>query len=260
MKEKKILVEKKGKKIGILNINNPKKLNAIDLEMRKEMCFALEALENDTDVKVIVITSKGKNFSVGGDIKEWKEYSVAESINRIKSIHEVIRKIIILEKPIIAMVKGYAIGGGMNIALACDLIYAAEDASFAQSFVKLGMIPDAGGMCFLPIAIGLPKAKALMFTGETISAKKAYDLGIVNEVFAKDEIEKQTFSFASQLADGPPLSMRIIKKILNSTFLSVLEKIFEYETQGQSLCLNSKDHKEGKAAFLEKRKPKFSGE
>jgi 2-(1,2-epoxy-1,2-dihydrophenyl)acetyl-CoA isomerase len=140
------------------------------------------------------------------------------------------------------------------------MIFASEDARFIQPFTKLGIIPDVGGLCFLPLFVGIHRAKELMLNSSTICAQEAFELGIVNKVFKKEDLENEAFSLARKIAKGPPFAMGLIKKVINSTYLNMLEMVFELESQSQPLCFQTKDHFEGKAAFFEKREPIFTGE
>jgi 2-(1,2-epoxy-1,2-dihydrophenyl)acetyl-CoA isomerase len=230
------------------------------MEVREALSEQLEGLARDDSVRVVVLTGAGDHFSAGGDVKDWRDFSVVEARRRLQAIHRPVRGILRLERPVIAMVRGYAVGAGMNIALACDLVFASEGARFGQTFLRMGLIPDAGGMCFLPLAVGLHKAKELMLTGEIIGAREALGLGIVNRVFPEEALEEETLAFAGRLAQGPPVAMGITKRIMNETFLRVLETVMEQESLGQPLCFQTRDHREGKAAFAERRAPCFTGE
>ena len=259
MSSEKVVVERREGGVSLLMFNNPERRNAIDMEVREEMGRLLDELDNDRDTRVIVLTGKGEHFSAGGDVKDWKDFTVLEARERLKRIHVPLRKMLQMEKPFIAMVRGYAVGAGMNFTLACDIIFASEDARFSQSFVRMGLIPDAGGLCLLPVAVGLHRAKELMFTGEMIPAARAMELGMVNRVFPKEALEEETLAFARKLAQGPPVALGMTKRILNTLFLDGLEKVLEYEAQAQPFLFQTLDHKEGKTAFLEKREPRFTG-
>jgi 2-(1,2-epoxy-1,2-dihydrophenyl)acetyl-CoA isomerase len=260
MSSEKVVVERREGGVSLLMFNNPERRNAIDMEVRDEMARLLDELERDQETRVIVLMGKGEHFSAGGDVKAWKDFSVIEARDRLKRIHIPLRKMLLMEKPIIAMVRGYAVGAGMNFTLASDIVFASEDARFSQSFVRMGLIPDAGGLCLLPVAVGLHRAKELMFTGEMIHASRAQELGMVNRVIPKEALEEETLAFARRLASGPPIAIGMTKRILNTLFLDALEKVFEYEAEAQPFLFQTGDHKEGRAAFLEKREPKFTGQ
>jgi 2-(1,2-epoxy-1,2-dihydrophenyl)acetyl-CoA isomerase len=255
----KIVLERREMGVVLLTIDNPQRRNALDMEMRGELAQHLEALGQDEAARVVVLAGRGEHFSAGGDVKEWKEFSVPESRRRLQAIQRPVRAILGMGKPVIAMVRGYAVGAGMNIALACDLVFASEGARFGQAFVRMGLIPDAGGLCLLPLAVGLHKAKELMFTGEIIEAREALALGIVNRILPEAELEEGTLAFAERLAQGPPIALGLMKRLMNQAFLGGLEAVMEEESLGQSLCFQTADHREGRAAFAEKRAPRFTG-
>jgi len=253
------LEERRDEGVVFLILHNPGRLNAIDMAMREDLATRLESLRKDAEARVVVLAGHGEHFCAGGDIKGWKDFTVVEARGRLDAIHRPLRGLLNLDKPVIAMVRGYAVGAGMNLALACDLVFAGETARFGQTFVRLGIIPDAGGLCLLPLAIGLHRAKELMWSAEIIEAREAHRLGIVNRVFPEDRLEEETLTFAQKLAKGPPLAIGLIKRILRLTFLEKLEAILEYEAQAQPLCFQTEDHKEGRRAFEEKRPPSFRG-
>jgi enoyl-CoA hydratase/carnithine racemase len=165
-----------------------------------------------------------------------------------------------IEKPIIAAVNGDAIGGGANLALACDLVIASEKARFGQTFVKVGLIPDWGGLYLLPRLVGMAKAKELIFTGKMISAIEAERIGLVNKVVPQEEWETAILKLAKELAESPPRAIGISKSLLHKSLESDIETMFELEANVQPLLFSTKDFGEGIKAFLEKRKPRFVGE
>ncbi|MCP4625917.1 MAG: enoyl-CoA hydratase, partial [bacterium] len=171
--------------------------------------------------------------------------------------HESVRLIQNLEKPIIAMVNGYAAGAGMNITLACDLVFAADNSRFIQSFVKIGLISDAAGLYFLPRLLGVQRAKELIFKGGKLDATEAEKLGIVNRVVPFEQLEKETLEFAETIAEGPINTIGLMKKMINKGLDCSLDTFLEMEASIQALCFNSDENREGIAAFIEKRKPDF---
>lgn len=259
MTEGKLLIQREKDGVARVIINNPERRNALDVEIREEMARAFDELHDDSTVRAIVLSGRGEHFCAGGDIKEWKDFTALEARDRLRKIHKPLRKIIQIPKPVIAMVRGYAVGAGMNFVLACDVVFASEDAKFAQTFVRLGIIPDAGGLCLLPLAVGLHRAKELMFSAELIDARRAHEMGFVNRVLPTERLEEETTAFARKLAGGPPIAIGMIKKIVNLTFLHQLEHVLEHEAHAQPFCFQTEDHREGKSAFLEKRPPTFSG-
>jgi 2-(1,2-epoxy-1,2-dihydrophenyl)acetyl-CoA isomerase len=177
----------------------------------------------------------------------------------IGELNELILLMKELEKPIIAAVHGYAAGAGFNLALACDLILAAEESKFVLSFSKVGLVSDGGGHYFLPRLIGPHRTKELLFSAEPITVEAAYELGIVNQIYPADEFEAQVREYASRLAQGPSVAYGFIKKLVDQSFTSSLDDILEQERITQATVVSTPDHQEGVQAFREKRKPNFTG-
>lgn len=247
-----ILFDKEGG-VAKITLNRPDSMNALNNKMREELVSAIDGVERDTELKVLVMTGKGKAFCAGGDVKGMgtQERPINPS--------QIIIRLANLEKPVISAVNGVAAGGGCNLALAGDIILASDQARFIQSFVRIGLIPDWGGMYFLPRLVGMAKAKELMFTGETIDAKEAERIGLVSKVIPMGEFETIVDSLAKKLAKGPPRSLSLIKKILNWGQQSDLKTVMELEYLAQGICRETEDHKEGLKAFKEKREPNFTG-
>lgn len=164
-----------------------------------------------------------------------------------------------LSKPVIAMVNGVAAGAGFNLALACDIVYSAKSARFAQSFAKVGLVPDCAGMYLLPRVVGKHKAKELMFTADLIGAEEASRLGLVNALADDDKLLEETYAFAEKLKQSAPLALTLIKSTVNRADTLTLDSLLEQEAHMQTVCMQTADHKEGVAAFLEKRPPAFTG-
>lgn len=248
-----IILEKEDK-VATLSLNRPDVLNAINNAMRRELLAALEDVAADDEVKVLVLTGKGRAFCSGGDVK-----GMGMRERMIKP-HPIILKMVSLEKPVISAVNGVAAGAGCNLAMAADIIIASEKASFIQTFVKIGLVPDWGGMFFLPRLVGIYKAKELMLTGDRISAVEAERIGMVNKVVPDEEFQDFVKEYSGRLAKGAPKSMAMIKKTLNVTQNSDIDTVLALEYQAQTICRETADHKEGIAAFKEKRAPEFTGE
>lgn len=253
-----IIVEKKDN-IATVTLNLPKKLNALDLVMREELKDAFREFATAADVKVVVVTGSGRAFCAGGDITTMKGLTSPAGRDRLKNVHMLVRAMVTLEKPIIAAVNGPAIGAGFSIALACDMVLAAEKAKFAASFVKIGLIPDMGGFYLLPGRVGVHRAKELMMTGRAFGAAEAEAMGFVNRVIPGDELMQAAMEMAGNLAKGPSRSYAMIKSALNR-WPTGLEELLEIEANMQAVCFETRDFKEGMHAFLEKRPPKFTGE
>ncbi len=246
--------------IATITLNRPEAMNALNQEMKEELVQALEESKKNHSVKVVVLTGCGRAFTAGGDLGYLA--SITDPITArdfITSIGKIVTLIMTMEKPVIAMVNGVAAGAGFNLALACDIVFCAASARFAQSFVKVGLIPDCGGLYLLPRIVGLHKAKELMFTADLIDAQTALDLKVVNRVVPDAELKEVTYQFAEKLAQSAPIALGMIKRMMNRSDNLDLESTLELEANLQTICMQTQDHKEGVAAFKEKRKPLFQG-
>jgi 2-(1,2-epoxy-1,2-dihydrophenyl)acetyl-CoA isomerase len=252
-----IIVEKQGVILRI-TMNIPDKLNPLDLVMREELKDAFAAAGKDAAVRVVVITGAGKAFCAGGDITTMAGLKAPAGRDRLKNVQELTRLMVSLEKPIIAAVNGFATGAGLHIALASDMIIASENAKFRESFALIGLIPDMGGFYFLPLRVGLPKAKELMMTGRLFDAREAAEMGLVNKVVPHEELEKEVAELASQLAAGPGRVYAMIKSALN-LWPASLPTLMEVEANLQAIAFETQDFDEGRRSFMEKRKPRFTG-
>jgi 2-(1,2-epoxy-1,2-dihydrophenyl)acetyl-CoA isomerase len=256
---KDILLEKRGN-IAVVTLNRPEVLNAFSIEMREGLAVTFENFARDDDVRVIVITGAGRAFSAGGDIKGWGDL---KDENRMRTImefaHRAVTAITSLEKPVIAMVNGDAVGAGCNLALACDLIVASENARFGEVFVRIGLGPDWGGAYFLPRLIGMAKAKELLFTGKIISAKDALEMGLINSVVPHEELEETVMKLAEKLFQSATKAIGMIKAFLHKAWQMDLKEALEHEAFMQKELLKTTDHKEAVKAFLNKTKPVFIG-
>jgi len=260
MEEEKVVLLEKKNGIATITMNRPKVLNSLHPVVIDGLVNALLDVQKDTDVRVVVLTGAGKAFCAGGDLPYIETIdNPVEGREYINNAAKITSTIINMEKPVIAMVNGVAAGAGFNLALACDIIFCAKSARFAQSFVKVGLIPDCGGTYLLPRVVGLHKAKELMFTAELINADKARDLGIVNQVVDDAELKEITYKFAEKLANSAPIALALMKKILNQSDNLSLENELEMEAGLQCICLQTEDNKEGVRAFKEKRAPVFKG-
>ena len=254
-----ILVNKEGKVVTI-TLNRPQSLNFLDPIMAQELERALGDAEKDESVGAVVITGAGRAFSAGGDVKFMKEdHTAYEFYQRMEYITRFIWTMISLPKPIIASVNGPAVGGGCSIALAADMILASETATFAEVFVRIGLIPDCGGIFLLSRRIGLTRAKDLVFTGRAIDAREAERMGMINRVVPAEALEEETRKMALELAAGPTMAMGIAKRLLNQSYESDFDTLLRLENSYQALLRLTEDHREGVKAFFEKRKPEFKG-
>ncbi len=244
-----------------IKLNRPDVFNSFNKAMALEMQVALDACETNKDVRAIVITGEGKAFCAGQDLAEATDPN-GPPLNSIVKDHynPIILRIRKIEKPIIAAVNGVAAGAGANIALACDIVFAKESASFIQAFSKIGLIPDSGGTFFLPRLVGMQKAMALMMTADKVGAKEAEAMNMIYKSVADDEFVATIDAFAKKLAKMPTKGLGLTKKAMNESLTNSLEQQLKVEEDLQTQAGNSYDFNEGCAAFLEKRKPEFKGE
>lgn len=245
--------------VATITLNRPQSLNSMNDVLIDGLHDALDCVEKDDNVRCAVLTGNGKAFCAGGDLPFLNSIASASARRKfIAKVGAVAKRITVIEKPFIAMVNGVAAGAGVNLMLACDLVYAVDKARFAQSFAKVGLIPDCGGLYFLPKAVGLHKAKELMFTADLIGAEEAAALGMLNHVCSEDKLAEDVYAMAQRLAVSAPLSIGLIKKYLNNTSLG-LDEILAAEESTQALLMDTEDCREGIAAFKEKRNPVFTG-
>ena len=246
--------------VGKITLNRPEKYNSFVREMALALQDALEKCEADDSIRCILITAVGKAFCAGQDLKEAIDPNGPE-IEQIVREHynPIIRKIREVEKPVIAAVNGVAAGAGANLALACDIVVASQSANFIQAFSKIGLIPDSGGTYFLPRLIGLPKATAIMMTGEPVSAEKAEKWGMIYAVYEEAEFGPKSLELAKTISQMPTKGLGYTKKLLNHSLNNSLEDQLDLEAEIQALSAKSEDHQEGIQAFLEKRSPVFTG-
>ncbi|HZN24009.1 MAG TPA: enoyl-CoA hydratase [Burkholderiales bacterium] len=251
-------------RIATLTLNRPDRLNALGETLREDLYDAVLKAAADPDVGVLVITGAGRGFCSGGDVKSMSEREQTGAAAPANERFAPIRDRVILAmrdcpKPIIAAVNGAAAGAGMNLALACDLRFAAATAKFSQAFSKRGLTPDWGGSYFLPRVVGMAKAAELLFTGDTLDAAEALKLGIVNAVFPAEELMAEARKLAGRIAAGPPVALALTKRAIYRNQDVDLRAALEFETFIQGLARETEDYKEGVRAFVEKRAPVFRG-
>lgn len=246
--------------VATLELSRPEVLNAINMVMYADIAAAFAALDDDPSVWVAVLTGQGRSFSVGADLKERQTMSVADVRRRRRLAPRTFGAIANSNHPVIAAVNGYAFGGGFELALACDLLVAADDAQFSLPETNLGVIPGGGATQRLPRMVGPQRAKELIFTGRRFTAKSALDYGIVNYVEPRGELMDRTMELAYEMTANAPLALTQSKRAVNASMNIGLEAGLHYESEAYQACLNSKDREEGLAAFREKRKPVYRGE
>ena len=252
-----ILYEKKDD-IGLITLNRPDRMNALNSTMLRELDHVLSEIEEDNEVKVVIITGSEKFFAAGADITELDKMSTPVDVHGfIKEAQAVINKFEDLEKPVIAAVSGLALGGGCELAMACDLRIAAENAMFGQPEIRIGVIPGAGGTQRLPRLVGVTKAKELLYTGDSIDANEAYRIGLVNKVVPVASLMDETMKMASKIARQPGIALRMTKFAVNSGMDMDLKSAMSYEARCFEILFSTEDQKEGIKAFIEKRKPAF---
>ncbi len=248
--------------VGTLTLNRPDKLNAFAGEMRRELGDALEELEADNTVRVIVITGAGRGFCAGADVGYMAELIATKDIVAMGALIEAGRRVVGIirksAKPVIASVNGVAAGGGANLALACDLRIASRDAKLGQTFNRIGLHPDWGGTYFLPRLVGPAKALELFWLADVIDADECLRLGLFNRVVAPDALAAETTALARTLAAKPALAIAMAKRAVYESLSKTLPEMLDYELDAQIRCFQSGDAREGITAFTEKRAPKFS--
>lgn len=245
--------------IGIITLHRPEVLNALNSQVFQELAEAATALGADDQVRVVIITGGPKVFAAGADIKQMVETGAVEMALTDKPSHRALSIIENLPKPVIAAIAGYALGGGLELALAVDIRLAADNAQLGLPEIKLGIIPGAGGTQRLPRLIGAGRAKELIFTGDFISAEEAWRIGLVNKVVPVEELLAEAEKLAKRIAERGAVALRMAKSAINEGLRMDLEAGIRYEHQCFSLLFATEDQKEGMRAFVEKRKPQFKG-
>lgn len=254
-----ILTKENG--IATITLNRPDVLNALNTRASNELGMAIEEASKDASIKVLVITGAGRGFCAGGDVKDLPltPGNPVASKETLEGWHKILLGIRRLQKPVIAAVNGVAMGGGMDLALMCDMRIASENARFGSAYVRIGGVPDSGGTYLLPKLIGSAKACELLLTGNVIDAREAERIGLVNKVVPVEQLESATRELASKLAEGPPIAMDLIKKAIYMSETQDLESALRYVALMTSLNMETRDGKEGVAAFSEKRPPRYQG-
>lgn len=243
--------------VTLIQINRPQQLNALNSRLLEELYAALFEADHDNMVKCSVITGNEKAFAAGADIKEMADKTEKQmEIDDQFAPFDHIRK---FKKPIIAAVSGFALGGGCELVMACDMIIAAENAKFGQPEINLGVIPGMGGSQRLTRIAGKYKAMELMLTGETFSADDALKIGLVNKVVPNEFLLDEAMSLAAKIASKPPLAVQAVKSVVQKSYEAHLEESLEFERQKFNSLFSTEDQKEGMKAFIEKRKPVWKG-
>lgn len=259
MKYENILYEK-SEGIATITINRPNVLNALNLQALQEISSSLDDAEEDETVKVIVITGTGdRSFCTGLDLKAIKGLSPLDAMNQDLLGQKLTKKIEELKKPVIAAINGFALGGGLELAMSCDLRIASENARIGQTELNVGLIPGWGGTQRLPRLVGRGLAQELIFTAKMIDAATAKQLGLLSAVVPPDKLKSAAKELASELMTKSPVGIQLIKRLINTSLEIDLTRGLVQEAQAFGVLVSTEDFNEGVAAFIEKRKPKFKG-
>lgn len=245
--------------IAVLTLNRPEKRNAISDDMRTELIDALELVTRDNAIRALVLTGNGKGFCAGGDVAGMQRRMEAPAgevafngWSRQQRVHHTVSLLHSMPKPTIAAVNGAAAGLGADMALSCDFVIASDDASFAWSYIKRGLIPDGGGMYFLPRRVGLSRAKELIFSGRRVDAKEALALGIADRASKPESLLADAKAWAAEMSQGSATAIALGKAILNRSFELPAEQVFAQGSQAQAICYTTSEHRESVLAFLDK--------
>jgi 2-(1,2-epoxy-1,2-dihydrophenyl)acetyl-CoA isomerase len=258
-----VLLESVQDSVALLVMNRPDKLNALNNELATALNLAFERIGRDLSIRAVVLTGAGRAFCAGGDLGMIGKGRQARDPKQLEPILRAgmaaVLRMRTIEQPVLAAVNGAAAGAGMNIALAADIRFAAEEATFGQNFAKVGLFPDYGGTFFLPQLVGPAKAAELFYTGDMIDAREAFRVGLLNRVVPGAQLAAEAKAFAAKLAGGPPLAIGAVKRTLFGAQKEALEQALEAEVEQQMRCFASEDSLEGIRAFFEKRPAKFTG-
>lgn len=256
----KYLLVRNERGVYTISLNRPEVYNALNDEITFELQDALKAVAKDATVRVVVLTGEGKAFCSGQDLKGSADSKRSFMDSLQKRYNPIIRAMRNLPKPVICRLNGVAAGAGCSLALACDMIVASEDASLIEVFINIGLVPDSGSSFFLPRLVGMAKAFELCTMGSRIPATEALSLGLVNRVVPAGELDAAVTEYTDYFSGAPTRSVGLIKKMLQKSANASLDEMLDYEAYCQEIAGGSADYKEGVAAFLQKRKPRFSGE
>jgi 2-(1,2-epoxy-1,2-dihydrophenyl)acetyl-CoA isomerase len=246
--------------IATIELNRPEKFHSIIRQMALELQQALDFCNRENEIRSVIFTASGKAFCAGQDLSEAIDENGIEISDIVEEHYNpIILKLRNLTKPVVCGVNGVAAGAGANIALACDIVVAAESASFIQAFSKIGLVPDSGGTFLLPRLVGFQRATALMLLGDKVSAHQAKEMGMIFNVVKDEELTTELIRIATQLANMPTKAFEFTKILLNESMHNSLEKQLTLEGEYQQKATETNDYKEGVTAFLEKRKPVFKG-
>lgn len=256
MEYKKLIIQDNGA-VRVIKINNPEALNALNTAILKELDAAFTEVAEDNGILAVVLTGEGRAFVAGADISEMKSKNAIEGEIFGKLGASVFRKIELLPKPVIAAVNGFALGGGCELAMSCDIRLASAKAKFGQPEVGLGITPGFSGTQRMPRLIGMGKAKELIYTADIIDAAEAYRIGLVNHVYEPEALMEEAMKMAEKIASKAPIAVKNSKEAINRGIQTDMDSAVAIEAYLFGLCFASEDQKEGMTAFFEKRKPEF---
>lgn len=258
--EPRLLVTREGP-VAWLRLNRPRVRNAVDDALRQDLVAAVEALERDADVRVLILTGEGTAFCAGGDISAMRrrlEEPIAQAAaagwRRVREVERLVRLLHGSAKTTIAAVNGAAFGYGMDLALCCDFVVASEAALFSMSYVQRGLIPDGGGLYFLPRRVGLPRAKELIMSGRRVAAAEAVQLGIADRLVPAPDLERVAEEWAGELAANGATATALAKSILDRTFELTLDDVLALGAQATAICYTTDEHRDSVTSFLESRR------
>lgn len=258
MSTKHLSVEKKDN-LGLITLNRPEVMNAMSKQMIFGLHEAIQEIGSDEGVRVLILKGAGDHFCSGADLSLFAAKTRSyEWITAMKAVGHIIKSLRSIPQPIISAIKGVAVGGGVNLALAADFVVAAEDARLCEIFINIGAIMDYGGNYFLPRLVGLAKARELAMLGDEIDGKTAAAIGLIYRSVSKDDLDREVEALADKLARKPPLAIRLIKEGLEKSFDRSLEEVLDWEAAHQSIALQTPEHKEIVKMFLEAKKKKES--
>jgi enoyl-CoA hydratase len=246
--------------IGVVTINRTQVLNSLNIEVFRELYKMFTEIENDSDIRVVILTGAGKAFVAGVDILGMKDHNPVTIEQFIKIARRAGDAIYNLNKPVIAAINGYAFGGGNELALACDLRIASENAQFGQQEINLGIVPGGGAMQKLPRLVGMAKAKEIVFTGEVFNARTAVEIGMINKVVPAEKLMDEAKALARKLLNKSSIALAYAKKSMNSGMDMSLSSAMDMDECFFARCFSTEDQKEGMQAFSEKRKPQFKNQ
>jgi len=247
--------------VATVTLNRPDALNALTVPMKRELLAVFRRLERDTAVRAVILTGSGRAFCAGQDLRERLQPDAAPLGAELRERYNpIIRAMRSLPKPVVGAINGVAAGAGASLAFACDVRIAADGASFALAFGRVGLVPDSGATWFLPRLVGAARAAEITMLGDPVSAEDALRIGLVSRVVAADALTPEAHTVAARLAASAPRALALTKRALESGWDRSLDEALEYEAQLQDLAGRTTDHREGMTAFVEKRPPRYTGE